>query len=210
MRTLWLFLVWLGLAESVFGSPVAIEPGRLVIAADESVQPAARDDFLALCRTLGKSLLVGQGVWGEGVFEHASCEGEENNKSAPANWRLKIHVEGQSTEFTLMQRVKTGDKVVEVPEAKRKYDFNLAKLKENKVAEMVAYDLLDALPFSRLITNPHAPSFSHPIKEGAVLPEPSPSYEIFTLRYDGEHRAWIPKVVGKAALTNAPRGEKSG
>lgn len=127
-----------------------------------------KKDFLELCQNLGDSLTVGKGLWGEGIFESFTCAANQQSAAqSKADWRLDIREQGENTQLSLFQLFPHGAKVPEVLEAQTKVRYGISVIKEKKLAEVVAYDLLDALPFSRLIVDALAPPnlSTSPVKE---------------------------------------------
>lgn len=188
-----------------------MSPEHLLITLDGRTNAKARKDFLAMCDNLGASLLIGKGVWGEGIFKSFFCAASGKRGRTKPEWQLSVREGGGQTEFSLLRLARTGKRVVKIPESKVAVALPLASLKDARLTEVIAFDLLDALPFSRLIENPGTQSFSHAEKSDIPLPEPPPSYEILAIGYLPEHRLWVPRMIGKAVVktdAEVENGEK--
>lgn len=165
------------------------------------------------CDQLGSALTAGKGPWGFGVFSEHSCYRGKKNVGGPdkgARWVLGI-VDGKKGVTLKLSFAGSERATVTIPASLFTFSF----FEDEEYADLVAFALLDQLPFGMKATMPlkgrhWRAGLSKTFK--FKVPEAPEELVIFGLAWDSKVSAWRSRVVGTAKRdkVTAPRKKKDG
>lgn len=169
-------------------------------------------DFQRSCDKLGKSLLVGSGPWGFGVFNTFGCYyGKKHigGLDRKSKWQLLIKSKAQSIVFESSFTSSAGT-FVEL--AKISFDASKSFFKffaDDEFTDIVAFSLLEKMPMGASVVKARIsgspPQFSgRYIKSGRgssfkyETPGAPTDLVLFTLEWSEEAKSWRSNVIGTA------------
>jgi len=118
--------------------------------------PEAGEQWQKACKTIGRTLQVGHGPMGMGVFEKWSCASQSgNNRQARrSEWLLTVATSNESLNITIFGPETGGGRQTMATVSLPGSNDSLRFLGDTEFADLVAMVLLDQLPVSQWITAP--------------------------------------------------------
>lgn len=162
------------------------------------------------CKKLGKYLQVGNGPRGSGIFSNFSCydgkkiiAGAKNKEKS--RWAMQVTDAPKGVDIEIFHITEEAGKpklnqeaLVELPGSEKA----ISALGDTEVASLVALELLDGLPASRVVDLPDTSVKSiksrDKLKRSYPVPKGPKNLAIYSLAFDTITNSWVPSVVGKA------------
>jgi hypothetical protein len=203
-------------ASKVFAASFEPEEVEIKLLIEDSEDPVVRAEWIKACQRLGDMLQVYSGPWGYGVFKTYSCYLKEKlvagSKTGTTSWQILVDALKPEIEFHINHIVKGGRVIQESKSWIPNHLQFLKIIQDKKVAEVLALDLLNNLPFARVLKSAEIEKkkfkLDDEIKSNDLTPPDG--FMIYKLTYSEKYNKWIPNLAGEARLAGPAKNTKTG